>query len=220
MRWVRGCFVIMLVLGLGCVYADWEWWNEDEVVWKVKDRIELSFAAEQKFKNDMSDIYCYNFVPGLSYEFRDWLDLGISYKYEKEREYVCEDTWEDWLDEHRLQFDPTLKWEWGEFKFSDRSRLEYRILEDRENKWRYRNRLKIKRPLTCCNIEFTPYCSEEIFCDFYGKGIYKNRFEVGISKELTSILELEIYYLLESCKEDSEWHHSTNVLGTILVISF
>lgn len=220
MRWAIGCFVIMLILGSGSVHADWEWWNEIEFVHKIKDRIELSFVAEQKLKNSMGDIYCYNFEPGLVYEFNEYLEFGISYKYEREREYAVEDVWEDWLYEHRIQLEPTLKWKWGGFKLSDRNRFEYRILEDRDNKWRYRNRLKIKRSLALWDIEFTPYCSEEIFCDFHGEGLYKNRFGVGISKELTSVLELEVYYLLESGKEDDEWHHSTNVLGTVVVVSF
>lgn len=220
MKWISLGFIFMFVLCVGSVYADWEWWNEDEIVWKVKDRIELSFAAEQKLKNGMGEIYCYNFVSGLAYEFKEWLDLGINYHYEKEREYVCEDTWEDWLDEHRIQLEPTLKWKWGNFKFSDRNRFEYRILQERENKWRYRNRIKVKTDVEFCEIEFTPFCSEEIFIDFEGDGLYKNRLSVGVSKEFWSFLELELFYLLESCEENDRWHHSTNVLGTTIVISF
>ncbi|MCM8778928.1 MAG: DUF2490 domain-containing protein [Candidatus Omnitrophica bacterium] len=211
--------IIFYILGLiileNHTYADWEWWNETEFNWKLNKQTEWGFVVEQKFKNDMHDLYLYNFQSGITFALNDYWDFGLSYKYEKEREYEHK-KWQPWLDEHRIQIDPVLKWEcWG-LKISDRNRFEYRILEARKDRWRYCNRIKIKKEI----IRTEPYLANEIFYDFYKDTLNKNRFELGIGKKWAYLLETEIYYMLESSKNGNDWHHSTNVLGTVLKIKF
>lgn len=41
--------------------------------------------------------------------------LAVDVSFDEDNE------WEDWLDEHRIRPETTLKWNWGEFKLSDRN---------------------------------------------------------------------------------------------------
>lgn len=208
-------YILTLVILIKCAEADWEWWNETESNWRINKKTELGITVEQKFKNDMQDLYLYNFQPGINFELNDSWDFGLSYKYEKEREYT-KGEWEPWLEEHRFQIDPILKWVWLGLKISSRNRFEYRILEARKDYWRYCNRIKIKKEI----LKTEPYLANEIFYDFYKDTLNKNRFELGIDKKCSSHLGIELYYMLESVKEGKDWHHSTNVLGTVLKINF
>lgn len=207
-------YMLALTILIKRSYADWEWWNETEINYKINKHTELAFTVEEKFKNNMQDLYVYNFQPAINFELNDFLDFGLSYKYEKEREYAKE-KWEPWLEEHRIQIDPLLKWDWLGFKISDRNRFEYRVLEERKDRWRYCNRIKIKKEI----LKTEPYLANEIFYDFYKEKLNKNRFELGIGKKWNHFT-LEIYYMLESSKNGDSWYHSTNVLGTVLKISF
>lgn len=213
------CFLVFMLL-CSIVWADWQWWNEFETNFEPIDKVEVYATAEQKFQNDMSDIYCYNFAIGGVYMFNKYLEVDLSYLFEREREYICDDTWDDWLDENRIRFGPIIVWEMIGLKFNDRNRFEYRDLQDRENKWRYRNRLMAKKDILIKDFVFTAFMSDELFFDLEGEGLNKNRFAIGVAKEITDFLEFELFYLLESCKSDSSWNHDTNVLGTVFVLSF
>ena len=190
---------------------DWQWWNEVELKHKINDRAQFIVKSEQKFK-DSDDLYLYNIVPGVDISWKEWLGIGLNYKYEREEKG------NDWLDEHRIEVQPVLKWKWNNVKFSDRNRIEYRMFDHKDNSFRYRNRLKASFPVQLGNIELGLYAYDELFYDFSTDEFNQNRMAFGATKKLSSALAVDIYYLYKS-KKSSDWS-GTNVIGTKLTLAF
>jgi len=55
-----------------------------------------------------------------------------------------------------------LKWSWADFEFSDNNKPEYRIRQDDEDIFRYKNKLTIEYPVEWTELKISPYVSEVI----------------------------------------------------------
>ena len=113
---------------------------------------------------------------------------------------------------------PIIKWQWNEFSFKLRNRLEYRNIDGHES-WRIREKIKVKRAFCFDGFYVTPYISEEIFYDFRVGDFNQNRVSIGLSTKIISSLEMSVYYLFKSNKKIGRWAHA-NILGTEFVFVF
>ena len=140
------------------------------------------------------------------------VQYAVGYKYERSKG----DT--RWSQEHRLEQILTLKGSWRGFKGSVGTRFEYRSL-DTDEKWRWREKVKISHPMVLGGVEVVPYLSEEIFYDFKTDEYNQNRGVVGVTKKLSSNVELELYYMYKTSLKSSGWS-GVGVLGTGMTITF
>lgn len=96
-----------------------------------------------RYRSQKRGIYYQGTDLGLVYSgLATWLDLGFKMKLA-----YLEDSSGHWLRETRPQLDTTLKHTIRGITVSDRSRLEYRTIEDVGDVWRYRNKPKSATPL-------------------------------------------------------------------------
>jgi hypothetical protein len=193
---------------------DVQLWNTESIEARLNDHWKV--IAEQEFRigDNISDLYYIHTQGGLDYKVTDGLHLGIDYRqvWEKEKD-------NKWTRENRPQFNGTVKWNWYGFDFSDRSRLEFRILENKDDRWRYRNKLTASLPWKWTGFDIRPYVADEIFVDFYGERINRNRLYAGITFKLVKNFNADLFYLRQSSKKNNKWTN-INAIGVKLKAAF
>lgn len=213
-------FVILTLIFYKVSFAfddgDFQFWNTEAVSWKIADDWKLDFQEELYWGDNASNPYYNHLDIGIIYSgLYDWLDLAFYCRH------INEERSGDWKRETRPHLNATVKFDLGDFKASNRGRLEYRDREDADNLWRYRNKLTLKFPWKFTRLAIQPYLAEEAYYDFDAKRLNKSRFYAGIALKLFGDLSGEIYYFLQRSKSSStkKWT-DINVLGTKLKLSF
>jgi hypothetical protein len=206
---------LFLFLLSSSIYADADWGYKSKysVSFPIIGKWGGSIISESRYRDDMSDHYYSHLDMNLSYELSEWLEIGTNYRY------ISRSTDDGWRRENRPNINAEIKWGWLDFEFSDNNKLEYRIREDNEDIFRYKNKLKIEYPVEWTVLKISPYASEEIFCDFDVGQLNGYRLEAGFSMQLMKNSELCIAYQFGNDKKSGDWT-DTNYLVTYLKISF
>lgn len=193
--------------------SDWQYWNTESMEGNISEKWKVKLEEEFRFGDDAREFYYQHSDLGLSYNCCEWFRLGLNYRqvYEKKEG--------DWKEENRPHINGTLKWGWKDFKFTDRSRLEYRVREDKDDTLRYRNKMTIKFPFKWTKFDIQPYLADEIFIDFDQGELNRNRFYIGVDSKLMKHLKADVFYLWQSSKSGDSWV-DYNVVGTKLKIVF
>jgi hypothetical protein len=186
--------------------GDFQLWQTTSAETKLNTDLKIKVEEELRFGDDISELYYTHTDGGIDYKVTDGLHLGLNYRqiYEKKKG--------EWKYENRPHANGTLKWKIEGFSFSDRSRLEFRKPEDKDAKWRYRNKLTVNLPWKWTEFEIQPYVADEIFIDFEGDKFNRNRLYGGIKMKIIKNLKAELFYLWQSSKTDDDWI-DYNVLG-------
>jgi len=191
---------------------DWEYWGEYTISHKINNKLYFQLKPKIEARNDMSEFYYWEVVTGFKYKYHKNIDLGLFHLYAQE------DKASGLLSkENRARVEATVKWKLGNFKWSDRSRYEFRYV-DTASKSRYRNRIKIAKEVSMGDIKFTPYISNEFFVDFKADEFNQNRGTIGFEKKLTDNIKGGLYYTIRSDKKGSDWNER-HILGTTFSIS-
>lgn len=193
--------------------ADWEYKSKYSISFPIIDRWEGSVISESRYRGDMSDHYYSHLEVTLSYQYLDWLELGTNFRY------ISRSTSDGWKRENRPSINAEIQLCWADFELSDNNKLEYRIREDNEDIFRYKNKLKIEYPLNWTELKISPYASEEIFLDFDVGQLNGYRLEAGFSAQPLNNTELCIAYQFGNDKKSGDWT-DVNYLVTYLKISF
>ena len=209
---VIGCmFLLVCVCFSSNAFAfkngDFQLWNTESVDVKLNKAWKASAEEELRFGNDLSELYYTHTDGGLTYKVTDGLVFGLNYRliYEKDGS--------KWKPENRPHGNIIVDWKWQDLQFNDRSRFELRIRDGKDDKWRYRNKLTVKFPWKWTDFEIQPYIADEIFVDFHGTRLNRNRAYVGIGAKLVENLKLDIFYLWQTSKESPDKWANYNVLG-------
>lgn len=134
-----------------------------------------------------------------------------------------------WDRELRVGADGTFNYDLYGWKVSDRNRIVYRIWEDDEGAWRYRNQIRVAAPWKWTDYKINPYASFEFFLDDGkpAKHVRKNdKFDVtwstvGFKAALSKNTSLDLFYRLVD-KKDTGKHDWTphHVIGVYLDFVF
>ena len=109
--------------------------------WKGK------FEQEFRLGDDGGNLYYQHSDLGFTYtSLAKWIELGLNY-----RQIFEKDSRGEWMQENQPHFNITLKTQLFDLDLSNRSRFEYRDRENKDDLWRYRNKVTVKFPL-----ELTP----------------------------------------------------------------
>lgn len=193
--------------------ADWVYKSRYSISFPIIDRWEGSVISESRYRDDMSDHYYSHLEMTLGYQYLDWLELGTNFRY------ISRSTSDGWRRENRPSINAEIQWCWADFELSDNNKLEYRIREDNEDIFRYKNKLKIECPINWTELKISPYASEEVFLDFDVGQLNGYRLEAGFSAQLLKNTELCIAYQFGNDKKSGDWT-DVNYLVTYLKISF
>ncbi len=141
----------LLAFHLPAAFAtdDWNYWSSVTFEHKLDPKLRLIWNPVWRVRDDISETYYLATRQGVGYKVSDSLDLVVHYFYDQEKNAQGR-----WVEENRLELQPTVKWDYAGFNFSDRNRFEYRVIE-KDKKWRYRNLLKISKPLELNGFELS-----------------------------------------------------------------
>lgn len=194
--------------------GDFQYWNTESASVKINDYWKFNIEEEFRFGDNARDFYYQHSDIGLSYSgLAEWLDVSANYRA------VLEEKSGDWAWENRPHLNAALKIEWNNMKLSNRSRLEFRIFQEKEDKLRYRNKTTIKFPVKWTRFKLQPYLADEIFIDFESAEMTRNRVYAGFGGKYSENISGSLYYILQSSKSSGTWK-DTNVLGTKIKVSF
>ena len=193
-----------------------EYWQGIGLDFNMDKDWKITVREEFRLGKSGDDPHLHNTDIGLVYKgFADWLDVGLNFKKEYER-----DSSGKFRGENRPHLNLMLKGELYGFKIGDRSRLEFRDKEKTEDIWRYRNKLTINLPFTLTKYKLQPYISDEIFINLGESTVKQNRFSAGLSFELRENVKTNVYYMYKSSMSSSSGWIDTNVIGMNVVFVF
>lgn len=119
--------------------------------------------------------------------------------------------------EHRLRFDLTVGNKWKHFSIKDRSRVEYRIRNNRDDSVRYRNKITFAFPVRYKKKEiFSPFIADDIYYDITAKEFSTNDFFAGVSRKLSKNISADVFYIRRDYKTGAIRH--INGLGSTIKI--
>jgi len=193
--------------------GDFQIWNTDVQEEQINNKAKITLEEEFRFGDNANDFYYHHYDLGFVYILNKYLNSGFGYRQIFEKKNA------EFKQENEPYIIATLFWGLSGFKFDSRNRLEYRHFNYQTDLWRYRNKFTMKFPWKFTRIGIQPYLSDEIFLALNRTQLNQNRFYSGLLFNLTSNINLDIHYLLQSTKGSDRWIDA-NVLGTKLKISF
>jgi len=189
----------------------------------LNQNTKLTFTEEFRLGDDGGTLYRHHSDIGLVYmSLFDNVDLGLNYMQVFEKD----DTGK-WRQENRPHLNLTVRGKIFGLDIADRSRIEFRDRENKNDTWRYRNKFTINRPFEFLDSEalskfrdrYKPYVADEVFLNCDGSGYVRNRLSIGVLITLTTNMAGDLYCLWQSDEADSGTK-DIQVLGFKLVISF
>lgn len=185
-----------------------EYWQKEVVSVDINKDFTFTAAQELRFGRHHGNPYFHNIDLGVVYKgFADWVDIGFNFKKEYEQ-----DNNRRFRHENRPHLNLTLKTKIWDLDYSNRSRLEWRDRENKEEVWRYRNLSTVKFPVKLTKYNLQPYVAEEFFINLPEDNINQNRLSSGFAYTLTENIKGSIFYMLKKDKGASGWT-DTNVIG-------
>jgi hypothetical protein len=218
-NWNRAAVMLIPVFLVGRVCfgfddGDFQYWATAKARFDINKDWHGTVAEEFRLGDDAEKLYYRHTELGLVTSPADWLDLGFNYRQVAEK-----DSRDKWIWENRPHLNITLKTKLFNLALSDRSRFEYRDRENKEDIWRYRNKLTLKFPIELTSLKMQPYLADEVFIDFGRSDISRNRFYAGLSVKLSENVFGNVFYLCQSSESSRGWK-DIHVLGTQLELRF
>lgn len=214
-----GIIAMGLVLFLAAkLYAyddgDFQVWNTDVEEIRLKKDLKLAFEQEFRWGDNAGEFFYQHYDAGLFYNLNKYWSLGAGYRH------VLNKNKGKFLVENEPYVTATFASQFAQFKYDDRSRLEYNHFDYKDDTWRYRNKLTVKAPWKFTKLEIQPFAADEIFILFDdGQRLSENRATAGLAMNITKNLKGEVYYMFRAVKSGLKWT-DTNVLGTKLKLVF
>jgi hypothetical protein len=194
--------------------GDFQVWNTDIEEFKIGQHSKIALEEEFRWGDNANEFFYQHYDIGFYHTLNKHWNVGGGYRQIYERKQG------KFKEENAPFLTATLFWDFKDFKFEDRSRMEYRHFDYQSDSWRYRNKFALQFPWKFTKFQIRPFISEEIFLAFNGVTEFnQNRFSSGLGMNFTKNFKAEIYYMLLSNKSSGKWKDS-NVLGTKLKLTF
>ncbi len=191
---------------------DWQYWNLLALRHEFNDRVALDIASDQKWRDDASDFFLYSVFIVPTVRLTENVFVGAGYRLERKE---ADDSW---TSENRLLFPLTIGWTAKPWLLQLRNQLEYRDLENDQDRWRIRERITLKWPVQIGRLSVVPFVSEEAFYDFTVEQMDQNRAAVGLSVPWGKHTTWTVYYM-NKAEHNDDWSIA-NVLGTEVALKF
>lgn len=195
--------------------GDFEYWAKASLLIPIDEHWAFNFEEKLTFGDDGGRLddhqvdYCFNYS-GLA----DWLILGFGYKQQFNK------AGDDWDVENRPLLNVTVKTKHSGWAAASRSRFEYRIPEEGDESWRYRNKVAVTPPWTLTPWKIQPYVADEIFVNLDEGDFNQQRLYGGFFIPLHEKIRLELFYFWKLDEQDDGDWHDTNVVGSFIYFLF
>ena len=205
---------------------DTQFWSDVQIVTKLvkdekkRDVVSLVLGGVFRLGRDISRPVDERAAVGIDFNLRKLaknfnLKLTPGYLYQAAQPFEGRKTYE-----HRLIFSATPEYTYNKFKFKDRNQFERRLRNSQPDSTRYRNRFEIEYAFKREENElFRGYMADEFFYDWSVTDWVRNRFSVGVRKDLDKAKHfmVDFYYLRQN---DARAHPGDlHVIGSLLKIT-
>lgn len=201
----------------------------------LADGEDFSYRARVTFVVPIEEQWDFSFDQRLGYEDEarrlghQYQDVRVIYKHANgwltlspalRVVHTRTDDRDHWTGEVRPHFNIAISSKLLGFGINNRSRFEYRDIEDKDNAWRFRHKLRLDSPMAFTPWKIKPYVSEEVFCYFNPEGLSAHRLQTGLFIPLTKKIRLDLFYFRQFNQEAPRTWSQTNVLGTYFRFKF
>ena len=206
--------IIILFLFNSAVLAgdSTESWNTLTLKHKINERFTYILYGLEIMGDNVSEHEYWELRTGVSYKASDHWSFAVYYLHGEFKNAANK-----WIDENRAETDAVYKWSWGNFKWSDRLRVAYKIVNGKE-KFQYRNKIKVAKPIMIFSQKLTVFVDEELFYNDDVDRYNENRFSVGFSKKINDHITTALYYRYRAIKGVNDWS-GANIIGTFVSIT-
>jgi len=191
---------------------DWQHWNSLALKHEFNDTVALDIGSVQKSRDDMSDFFLYSAFIIPTVKLAENVSLGAGYWLERK------ESGDSWTTENRFLLPLTIGWTVKPWLFQLRNQLEYRDLENEQDRWRIRERITLKWPVEIGQLSVVPFVSEEPFYDFAVGQMNQNRAAVGLSVPWGKHTTWTVYYM-NKADHNGDWS-TVNIVGTEVAFKF
>lgn len=174
-------------------------------------RIGIDLGA--RWGDSMSDYFYKSYEPYLVWKAAPWLDITFG------DEFIQSKKGSEWLDEQVPKVTVQIKGDSGPLTLSNRSRMEYRLREEANDEWRYRDRVRLQLAKGVTSYKVRPFVDDELYFSCDEQQFNENRASAGFAAEVIPRVKVELYYLVRSQLNDDLWT-DTNVVGLKLAFVF
>lgn len=166
-------------------------WNDVQFTVPLQRRTDLVLSGALRIGRDVTHLVYERGAAGVTIRANKYLSLTPLYHYIAVQPVEGIDA-----REHRLSLDGTFSLPLGRWILSDRNMIERRFREN-DTSTRYRNRVQLERRLKNNGLEVRVFAFDEVFYS-PGPGWLRNRFGVGVGRNLGRSLFLDLYYVRQN----------------------
>ncbi len=197
--------------------GDFQYWSTTEGSVDIDENWTITAEEELRFGDNASEFYYQHTDMGVVYKnVVENVDLGFNF-----RKVFTKISRDNWNSENRPHLNLTIRGELFDMPVSNRSRFEYRDIDESKNLFRYKNKFTINFPLEFTQLKLKPYLAEEVHINCDEDGFNKNEVYAGLKLKLADNIDGSLYYLWQTRKlSGSGWGQDINVIGTALKIRF
>jgi hypothetical protein len=176
----------------------------EQYTWRVEEELRIT--------GETSELSYFHTDIGVTRTINEWFDVSLNFRE------ISTDERNGWEAEHRPHINGIFKWALGDWMITDRNRFEYRIRKDKDDEWRYRNKISIYAP-AFTEKKIRPFVAQEFFIPMEEMDLYEMRTFIGITSKLSELFTGQIAYMLGSEKPRHDWVY-TDVFHVTLGMNF
>lgn len=189
--------------------TDNQFWSDVQIAAPVTKHFDFNILGTLRIGRDFSHPVDERIGAGFTFRWGSHVTISPNYLHIGMQPFPRRRVWEN-----RLTLPVTLRFNAGEFRFSDRNQFERRLRNSGVNTSRYRNRFQVDHGVGDKDWQLSLFIADEIFYDWAVDRWVRNRFSVGGSKVFNKHFTQDLYYLRQN--DGVSIPGDLNVLGTTL----
>ncbi len=182
---------------------DHQFWGGYGFQHEFNDSWKLQSDGENRFRNDASEQNFKKISIELSYAFKPWLDIGVTYQRGSIKG-------SEWVPEQKPVLRLNFKYERGPWEISNQHKFEYRDRKDNYNIRVYKNRTQVATDYYIKGKEFSFYLNDEIFYNATDHYANINRIRFGTKFYITNYLKPDIGVVFQSSNHHTFWDYQAS----------
>jgi len=212
--------VAAAALGTGSVCSgsdeDFLYWTKATFLIPVWDDWQFGFQQKLAFEDEARRLDHQQRDYGLIYSgLADWIKLFGAVKVT----HAKTDDRRDWTVEIRPHLNIGIRSKLCGLDMINRSRIEYRDIEDENTTWRFRHKVLFVSPATFTSWRLQPFIGDELFYSFNSRRFSGQRLCTGLYVPLAETIRLELFYFWHLYEDEGHWHDA-NILGSYVRFTF
>lgn len=184
-------------------------WNDVQVTIPVTNHFDFNLFGTLRVGRNISHPIEERIGAGFNFKVGKHVQVSPHYLHIGMQPFARRRVWEN-----RLVLPVQVRFNVGDFEFSNRNQFERRLRSSGLKTTRYRNRFQVAHPVGAKEWQLSLFVSEEVFYDWTVDRWVRNRFSVGGSKVFNKHFTLDVYYLRQN--DGVSVPGDLNVIGTTL----